>query len=309
VTVVTKTAYTELFAAADGVDRVVAFDPAGGVAGLMRIGAEFRGRGFRVVDAHNNWRSRFLAWRLGGCDGRLQKHYRERVGLIVFKRAADLPSMLDQYGALAQTVGIPADPLSPGGVVPPERYTTAAALGMRTDEHPYVALAPGARWPMKRWPVDYYLQLARRLVNDRGHRLLLMGDGTDRQVSAPVKEAIGDMCVDITGRAGIIEGAGYLSHCAGFVGNDSGLAHLAEAIGVPAVVLYGPTVEAFGYYPSLPQSKSVERKLACRPCSRNGGRPCPKGTQECLTSIGVDAVENAVLEMLSNTGVNRYVLP
>ena len=77
---------------------------------------------------------------------------------------------------------------------------------------------------------------------------------------------------------------------------------------MPVVALYGPTVEAFGYYPALPSSKTVERNLACRPCSRNGARPCPKGTQECLTVISVDDVESAVLDLLTGTGNAKRVL-
>jgi heptosyltransferase-2 len=309
VAVVTKRTYAELFSAATGVDRVIAFDPDGGIQGLFRIAADLRRRGFRVIDAHNNWRSRFLSWRMGGADGRFRKHYRQRLGLIVFKRPANLPSILGQYGALAEAAGVPAARLSPGGVEVPERHAAAAAERMHADGHPYVAMAPGARWPMKRWPLEHYLELARRLVREHGYRLLLMGDEADREASAPIAEEIGEMCVDITGRTGIVEGAGYLKHCAGLVANDSGLAHLAEAVGVPVVVLYGPTVESFGYYPSLAGSKTVERKLDCRPCSRNGARPCPRGTQECLTGIGVESVEEAVLELLSKTGRSQYVLP
>jgi heptosyltransferase-2 len=307
VTVVTKRAYVELFAAARGVDRVVGFDPKSGLRGLLRTAAEYRDRGYRVIDAHNNWRSRILSWRVGGADSRFQKHYRERLGLILFKRAARLPSILEHYGALAQSFELPAAELSPGGIEVPARYLEAAAERMGTDGHPYIAVAPGARWPMKRWPVDRYVELARRLTRGHGYRLLLMGDENDRGAASPITDDTGDMCTNITGRTGLMEGAGYLARCAGFVGNDSGLTHLAEAVGVPAVALFGPTVEAFGYYPALPASKTVETDISCRPCSRNGARPCPRGTQECMTGIGVDTVESAVLDMLTGTGISRRV--
>ena len=309
VTVVTKRAYAEVFAAATGVDRVVAFDPGGGLRGLLRIASDHRGRGWTVLDAHNNWRSRFLSWRLGGAAGRFAKHYRERLGLIVFKRAArGLPSILEQYGALAEAVGFPTAGLAPGGIDVPERYVAAAAQRMRRDEHRFIAIAPGTRWPMKRWPVERFVDLAERLTRNKGYRLLLMGDENDRATTSPIAQRFGEWCVDITGQTGIIEGAGYLAHCSGFVGNDSGLTHLAEAMGVPVVALFGPTVETFGYYPSLASSKTVERSMTCRPCSRNGSRPCPKGNQECMTGIDVDTVESAVLDMLSESGPARYTL-
>jgi heptosyltransferase-2 len=309
VTVVTKRAYVELFAAARGVDRVVGFDTRAGIGGLLRIAAEHRGRGYLVIDAHNNWRSRVLSWRLGGAAARLRKYYRQRLGLIVLKRPARLPSILGQYAALAATVGLaPATQLSPGGIDVPEQYTAAAAGRMRTDEHPCIAVAPGARWPMKRWPVRSFVELCRRLSGEHGYRLLLLGDDNDRDATTPIASEIGGLCIDISGQTGLLEGAGYLKHCVGFIGNDSGLMHLAEAVGVPVVALFGPTVETFGYFPALARSKTVERELPCRPCSRNGSRPCPMGTQECMAEIDIDTVETVVLEMLSQTGRARYVL-
>jgi heptosyltransferase-2 len=308
VTVVTKSAYAEIFAAATGVDRVVAFEPRGGLPGLLRIAGEYRGRGYRVIDAHNNWRSRILSRQLGGAHARLAKNYGRRLGLIVLKRRTTLPTMLQQYGMLAAAVGMRSPRLLPGGIEIPEPLASAAEERMRHDSHPYMAVAPGARWPDKRWPLEHYTELARRLVRAHGYRLLLLGDAYDCSAASAIASENGEMCIDLTGRTGLMEGAAHLGRCAGFVGNDSGLAHLAEAVGVPALVLFGPTVEPFGYYPSLPGSKSIERDLACRPCSRNGGRPCPKRTRECLASIDVDTVETAALDMLSHTGPARYVL-
>jgi heptosyltransferase-2 len=308
VVVVTKQTYATLLSAAAGVDQVIGYEPRTGIGGLRRLAARFRDRGYTVIDAHSTARSRLLAWMLGGAGSRFQKHYRDRLGLIVFKRPVVLPSMLEQYGALATAAGLPAVTLSPGGINVPAPYTEAAREAMNGDNRPWIALAPGSRWPAKRWPVGKYAELADRLSRNRGYRILLMGDGTDRQFTSVVAEAAGDSCLDITGRTSVLEGAGYLGGCCGFVGNDSGLTHLAEAAGVPAVVLFGPTVESFGYYPSLPGSKVVERELGCRPCSRNGSRPCIRGTRECLAEIGVDTVEAAVLEMASGTGPRRYVV-
>ncbi len=307
VAVVTKSAYAALFAAATGVDRVVAIEPQGGAAALMRIAADHRDRGYCVIDAHNNLRSRLLSWRLGGADARFRKRYRERLGLILFKRAVRLPSIIDQYRALADAAGVPAPTLAPGGLDIPRRCAEAAADTL-DDSATWVAIAPGARWPAKRWPAGHFVELSSRLARQRPCRILLVGDASDRAAAAPIAEDLGDLCVDITGRAELMESAAFISRCAGFVGNDSGLAHLSEAVGTPAAVLFGPTVEAFGYYPSLPRSKSIERELSCRPCSRNGGRPCPKRTLECLAGIAVDDVEKAVGELLDRTGPSRYVV-
>jgi ADP-heptose:LPS heptosyltransferase len=72
--------------------------------------------------------------------------------------------------------------------------------------------------------------------------------------------------------------------------------HLAEATGTPVVALFGPTVRAFGYYPQLPPSIALEvDDLDCRPCSRNGKRPCWRGDLACLTRLEPAVVLEAVL--------------
>jgi heptosyltransferase-2 len=105
-----------------------------------------------------------------------------------------------------------------------------------------------------------------------------------------------------------MEAAAVIQGAATFIGNDSGLMHLAEAVGVPVIALFGPTVEAFGYYPSLGASRVVERDISCRPCSRNGSRRCPKGTQECLTAIPVEPVAEAFADLVEGRDNQRYVV-
>ena len=288
VVVLTKRAYAGLFASATGVDRVVALDKGAGVASLWRTASEFRGRGYTIIDAHGSLRSRLLCARAGRADVRIEKNTRQRISLIVWKRPADLPTMLERYARLCAPLGITTPQLAPGGIHIPDEAAQKAGTAMGNAS--YIAVAPGSRWPAKRW--NGFAKLCETLARD--DRILLVGDSADREFTAPIARALGDRCLDIAGTPSLMETAAHIARCRLFVGNDSGLMHLAEAVGVPVVALFGPTVEAFGYFPSLPQSRVIERRLGCRPCSRNGSIPCPKGTGECLTAIAPVAVVNAI---------------
>ena len=288
VVVLTKRAYAGLFASATGVDRVVALDKSAGVASLWRTASEFRGRGYTIIDAHGSLRSRLLCARAGRADVRIEKHTRQRISLIVWKRPADLPTMLERYARLCAPLGITTPQLAPGGIHIPDEAAQKAGTAMGNAS--FIAVAPGSRWPAKRW--NGFAKLCETLARD--DRILLVGDNSDREFTAPIAHALGDRCLDIAGTPSLMETAAHIARCRLFVGNDSGLMHLAEAVGVPVVALFGPTVEAFGYFPSLPQSRVIERRLGCRPCSRNGSIPCPKGTGECLTAIAPVAVVNAI---------------
>lgn len=302
VVVLTKRAYADVFACATGADRVVALDASSGPGALWRVAGSFGDGDYTVIDAHASWRSRLVGWRTGRVDARIAKHTRERLRLIVFKHAAALPSMLERYARLCGPLELPVPTLTPGGLQIPPASEQAARDAM--GEAPFIAVAPGSRWPAKRW--NGFARLCEMLAAD--HRILLVGDDADRAYTAPIADALGDRCLDLAGKLRIMDVAAHIACARAFVGNDSGLMHLAEAVGVPVVALFGPTVDSFGYYPSLPLSRTVERRLACRPCSRNGSIPCPRGTGECLGAISADVVAQTVTTLFDLQAERRVVL-
>jgi heptosyltransferase-2 len=307
VTVVTKRAYVELFSAARGVDRIVAIDERAGLLGLRQVVRGQRGDDVTVIDAHSSVRSRFLSAGLGGAGVSIKKYYPDRVGLIILKRRCRIPSVVDRYGELGEALGLPPMSARVGGIDLPASARRSVDTFLRGVRGQIVCMAPGSRWPMKRWAVENYVELARRIAFELDYHVVLLGDAGDAGETARIAWGISDRVTDLAGRTRILETAAVIERSVVFIGNDSGLMHLAEAVGVPVIALFGPTVEAFGYYPSLPRSKVIERSLACRPCSRNGRRPCPRGTQECLTGIPVDWVEEAIWDLLDERGPARYV--
>jgi heptosyltransferase-2 len=305
VAVLTKRGYAGLFACTEGVDRVVAIESRATPFDLVRIARGFRDGSDRVViDAHANFRSRVVSAAAGGARARFRKFYRARAGLIVFKRPAALPTMLEQYASLAEGAGFGAATLFPGGVRIPRAESERAQLRVGR-EAPAVAVAPGSRWRAKRW--GGFAALCDGLVS-AGRRVVLVGDAEDRHDTAPIAATLGNRCIDAAGTASLTETAALIARCEAFVGNDSGLMHLAEAVGVPVVALFGPTVHEFGYAPSLPLSRTIERRLACRPCSRNGATPCPKRTYECLERIHAEVVLRTVLEIRNQAAPRRVVV-
>ncbi len=308
ISVVTKRAYVQLFAAARAVDRIVALDERAGWRGLAGMVRSVRSEVCVVVDAHNTLRSRIVARGLGGSAARLQKYYKERLGLIAFKWAARIPTVSERYSALGEALGFSPLKVTTGGIDIPESVMTRVRDRLADAGPTFVAMAPGSRWPMKRWASENYVELARRIARRDDCGVVLLGDRADRETCGRVASALGRRVVDLTGQAGIIESAAAIRHSTALIGNDSGLMHLAEAVGTPVVALFGPTVQEFGYYPSLPASKAIERDISCRPCSRNGSRPCWKGTQECLRDIPVEPVEEAFRDLLANRGPARRIL-
>ena len=113
--------------------------------------------------------------------------------------------------------------------------------------------------------------------------------------------------MNAAGRLSLLQSAALAARCASFVSNDTGMGHVAAAMGTPVVAIFGPTVPAFGFKPHGADHQIVETSLSCRPCSSHGGNKCPIGTHDCMRNISVNQVMNTVTVLLgkSESSVNN----
>jgi heptosyltransferase-2 len=286
-TLVTKQTYAGLMASVPGVDAVESLYGSR-TTDLLALARRLRTREWdAVLDAHGSLRSRLLLLLLGrGATTRLRKDTPARLALLFLRRC--LPSlqrtMHDRFREVLAPLAAPDDP--PPALPPLER----PAAG---DRPPALGIAPGARWDTKRWSAARFLELLRmfRREDPAPVRIFLGPDEAGWFPGSPLAGAAGELPdVSIERFADLTELARALGGCATLLTNDSGLLHLAEAVGTPVLALFGPTVREFGYFPSLPRSRSLERELFCRPCSRNGRRPCWRGDHACLEGLEPEQV-------------------
>jgi ADP-heptose:LPS heptosyltransferase len=101
------------------------------------------------------------------------------------------------------------------------------------------------------------------------------------------------------GRFGLQGSGALLARSAALVSGDTGVMHMATGVGTPVVALFGPTVEAFGFFPYRADATVLQRDLPCRPCSRMGGPTCPLGHHDCLRGIAAEEV----MESLARLGI------
>jgi heptosyltransferase-2 len=158
-----------------------------------------------------------------------------------------------------------------------------------------IAVAPGSVWNTKRWPEQKYGELLLLLLQDQWSVVLIGGQG-DKELCARLREGIRDArVVDSSGRLSLLQSADLISRCAAIVTNDSAPMHLALAMRVPIVALFGPTAPEFGFAPVGRDDRVVETAgLRCRPCAIHGGKKCPIGTFDCMEMILPVRVRNEV---------------
>jgi heptosyltransferase-2 len=222
-----------------------------------------------------------------------------RYGLINDQRRLDkrlLTQTVQRFVALGHDPGAVLPPPIPKPVlrVDKENQTRLLhALGL-DRQRPIVAMMPGAEYGLaKRWPAGYYGELAARLV-DGGFQVWLLGSARDREVTEEVQRTARTELVNLAGRTQLEDVIDLLDLAHVAVTNDSGLMHVAAAVGIPLVAIYGSSTP--DYTPPLTDCATIlYDRLRCSPCFK---RSCPKGHMQCLTHIGPDRVWGALEPIL-----------
>jgi heptosyltransferase-2 len=144
-----------------------------------------------------------------------------------------------------------------------------------------VCLCPGAEYgPAKRWPAPYFAELSRELKRD-GFQIWIIGSDKDRAIGTEIAQLSGGHAIDLTGRTHLEQAIDLLSCAQHVVANDSGLMHIAAALGVPLLALYGSSSPEFT--PPLSVHARIARMgVPCSPCYR---RECPLGHFNCMRQM------------------------
>lgn len=234
------------FRAAPGVERVIILDKAPMSGHWFNLWRQVRGtRWDLVIDI----RGSALAWLVPT---------RRRV---VYTRNWETGTR--KVEMVSRLMGAEA-PLDPEIFLDGTAHREAAAvidpqLAAGAGPGPIMALAPIAHQPGKSWPADRWGQLVERLMADPrfdGWRFMPVGGPGDRQPATPALEAAGPRGIDFVGKGDILASAAAIDRATLFVGNDSGLMHVAAALGRPTLGLFGPT-EWWLYGPWGPRTATV----------------------------------------------------
>jgi heptosyltransferase-2 len=161
-----------------------------------------------------------------------------------------------------------------------------------------VGLGPGSIWKTKRWMPERYAELASRLVEDYRCRLFWFGSRDEapliRSIQAKMRGTPLERGINLAEFASLEQSIALMGRCEIFVGNDSGLTHLASGRGCRVVVIFGSTAPSLGFEPWGPHSVVQAANLPCRPCHVHGRASCPLGHFKCMEDLTVDLVEGAV---------------
>ena len=194
---------------------------------------------------------------------------------------------LDDYNALLAAMNAPrvVDDIPSVTLPQPTRERARRSLraaGVRLDRPLFGLHAGGLYGEAKHWGNERYGELADRLLSD-GYSVVMLTSPSER---AQAESIAATRDLPVFGHEGdVLHLASAISHCSVVVTNDSGPLHLATALAVPSVSIFGPTDPDRTVVPGA--SRVIRRDLSCSPCYK---RACPLGDHRCMTDISVDEV-------------------
>lgn len=296
-------------------DELIHYDIQGihaGISGRERLAGELRQRKFDVaILLQNAFDAAWLAWRAG---------IRERIGyardgrrfLLTKAVPVPLPGEIPPHEKFyylellrrASWINSVSDETFIGMAVSEEKRALAADFLCKSRARPNalrIAIGAGASYgSAKCWSPARFAEVANRLQSQNDADIILFGTAGEAPVSNVIAADLRRAPIDLTGKTAIADLPALLSQCHLFIGNDSGAMHVAAAVGLPVVAIFGPT-DPHGTAPVTPSCTVVQEKPYCSPCFL---RRCPTD-HRCMTKVTPDMVEAAVKPWLSSIEVQR----
>jgi heptosyltransferase-2 len=292
ITVLTKSAHVPLLSQNPHLSQVLALAPDRTLASLA---GELRKADYtHLLDLHDNTRTRLLRTLVPGQWTSYPKHRIARAILIHTKRNLyrDPRPVAERYFSAARELDVTPDGEPPDLFLAPESIREAAEWLATTGlgrHRPLIALAPGAAHATKRWPFPHWRTLFHRVVQ-QGFDVAIVGGSDDASLGASLVNGARAHARNAAGRFGLQSTGALLQRATVLVSGDTGVMHMATAVGTPVVALFGPTVRPFGFFPYTSRARVIELGLPCRPCSSKGGPRCPLGHHRCMLDITPDQV-------------------
>jgi heptosyltransferase II len=292
----------EVAACIPGVDEVITWDKHGldgGMLGTLRVARRLRQAGFDLlVSPHRSLRSALLA-RFSRIPVRVGHHGGLRSACYTHGRRPDPaePNALLQDLALLEAAGV-----QPAGTrlrlrTPPGQQQYLEDFYRRHNlpaDARLAALCIGSVWPTKRWPPVYFASLAESL-RARGFSPVLFGSQDELPLARQIEESAREGLLSCVGNT-LAESAVLLERARLAVGGDTGLMHMARALGTACAIIYGPTdarMHSFGE-----ETRVLVARVKCRPCSRHGHLRCPEGHHDCMRLVSPEQVMEAVRALI-----------
>ena len=254
--------------------------------GLKRLAEKLNENQYDYIfDLHNTLRSRALSFYLKAKVFRYKKSSLLRRLMLVFKPFKSKWLFVPElYAKPFRKIGIEIK--NPRPFIPLSRQEISK-ISHLIPPKPFIAIAPGAKWEGKRYPVKNFIEIS-KLLNKKGFNVAVVGGKEDYPLGKEISE--NSTAVNLCGKLTLKESLAVISQAKGVISNDSAVVHMARAVKTPVAVIFGPTHPAFGFAPAPDEGIVITKNLPCSPCSLHGKTKCKE--RKCFDINPKEVVEN-----------------
>lgn len=305
---VTRSDFAPLLDGHPHIHKIWKLNKSEGLSALFLLIQSLKNENFtHIYDAHNNLRSRIICFFLAPPILRyfmniqfirksqkrwkrfLLFQFRKNTYKMPFSGQRDLLEPLAQWGISDQL------PLTPQIFINKAADQFVQNLLSEKQIKNYICFAPSAAHLLKRWPMEHWEKL---ISLNQKMKWLALGGPEDLFIEALVRK-FPNQVLNFAGQTNYQQTTSLIAHSKCLVTNDTGVLHIAEQLGHPALALMGPA--PFGF-PSRQSTKILELNLECRPCSKHGQGPCTNTIyQKCLKEITPDTVSIELQKILGQS--------
>ncbi len=304
ISVLAKPWVAELYRLCPDVDEVVPFQEPGrhaGVAGKIRLAGELRDLEFDCAILLQNAIEAAILAKMAGIPLRAGYNSDGRGWLLTHsvRRTKEIRRVhqIDYYAEMVRALG--CEPSGREVCLRPGREYDDLAERLFADfgisrNRPLIGIGPGAAYgPAKRWFPDRFAAVADRLKVEFEAQVILLGSEGDRKSATEVQKNATERLVDVAGQTDLREAIALISRCSLFLSNDSGLMHIAGALGVPTIAVFGST-NPLTTSPVGEKSVVIRHPVPCAPCLKP---VCPTDFR-CMELIGAEEVYETAKRLL-----------
>ena len=238
----------------------------------------------QVIDLHRSLRSRLIKLRLGV---RFTTYSKDRWPVLLHTRLGigKLPDVhtVERYARAIQPLGCKLDAGGLEFFIPEEaRQLAREIVGRNFGEAP-IAVVLGGNYFTKRWPREYFVEL----LNGLGKPVILVGGTAEVTDAGWIAERMKSDCLNGVAQYDLLLSAALLERSCLVITHDTGLMHIATALGKTIFSIWGNTVPELGFAPYKAQASIILQNsdLDCRPCTKLGYEKCPKGHFKCMMDL------------------------
>jgi heptosyltransferase-2 len=303
----TKTRYADLLRNDPRISTIIEFDPPGrhkGFSGFRRMIADLRSCDFDLlVDLHANLRSFFVRHLV---KSKVKLKYRKRwwfrFSMVHFKfLKTKAVHTTDSYLDVLRKIQVEMTKEGPSIYLGPEdvEFSNHFLLERNVKKDDIVVgVHPGAKWETKRWDKGNFKETCRALMDKHNCRILLFGNAGEEKLVDDIKRDLPEERMILAVGLSLGRFMSLIKRCDCLVTNDSGPMHLASALGVPVVAIFGPTHPKLGFAPTGLSDVVLCADVKCSPCSLHGEKRCSKKSRFCMDLIQPEMVVEAVERIL-----------